>query len=179
MFPTAQGYYVWAEDEWKTAETVPCDHIIGWKPNASFLMRDLCEVDDRGLPAVAYAGLLFDGVSWINQHYGLYFMAGAAHDSGCAICRSLPPSAERIHAQANVDLRFYRGVLYLGMAPHVRAWAWYRIVKLHAWLNRNRMVPDYVTHLEAYYRFNGLPDRAIAQGLRIAEKHRRTERGIS
>jgi hypothetical protein len=172
MFPQAEGYYVHTDGLWVRALTLPCDHIPGWRANAAFLMRDFCHVDKHGRPAVAYAGLLFDGVSCFGQNYGTYLFEGAIHDSECAIVRSLPPGPERRAAQASTDARFRTALVRRGMAP-ARAGYWYAFVSLHAWKLRNAVKPSYLTHLEAYYRHEGLPEQYIEHGLRIAADNRR------
>ena len=172
MFPTAQGYYVYTSGQWHPALTVPCDHLPAWAPNASLLMRDMCHIDAHGRPAVAYAGLLMDGVSCWDQNYGRYLLPGVIHDSECAIIRSLPPGPERRTAQAHADRRFQVAILALGMAS-ARAAVWWAAVTSYSLATRSRRWPSYLTDLEGYYRARGLPERYIEVGLRLAADNRR------
>ena len=171
-FPDKQGHYVWTDDVWTPAITVPCDHIVNWEPNTSFLMRDMCYVDEHGVPSVSHAGLYFDGVSYFGHNYGRYFLAGVDHDGGCDLARSLKPGPHRRAVQAAVDRRFRGNVQFLGMS-WARAQRWYLAVCANAVLRSKRVMPSYVDDLEAYYRYHNLPELAIMQGLRIAEEHRR------
>jgi hypothetical protein len=172
MFPVTQGYYVYTSDRWRPALTVPCDHLPTWQPNASLLMRDMCHIDAAGRPAVAYAGLLMDGVSCWAQNYGRYLLPGTIHDSECAIIRSLPPGPERRTAQAHADQRFRAAILAIGMSP-ARAAVWWAAVASYSLATRSVRWPSYLTDLEGYYRARGLPERYIEAGLRLAADNRR------